>query len=341
MSSSHGGPNSSVAPDATERLAMLEAWLLEKDQTDSHNAYRMEAMFGLSITLSNGNTARLNERLIHLDNMVSQLTREVSKMAESVTVLSGEVAGLKSRLGRAESVDSQSQRPSSHAAEPSVKRTSSAMQEGSRKRNKTSPIETPQSRETHPRDPGNISTPGAWEPNAAIRTPQSEGINSIVHGPSGRLEVRDMTSASAKRQSLDTHGSGHGGSTSRPGPSEGSAVTETPQFEEGRVSSQGVVGELGAIHPSDAGEMVESRPTSKPQFVWPEPLSEPDFGPFGEPVGSFSLEDWPVAAPKPLLPPPPTMLPYAVYHRPRLIVKLRLSAAKLQRLESDGHLRRQ
>lgn len=77
------------------------------------------------------------------------------------------------------------------------------------------------------------------------------------------------------------------------------------------------------------GEMLGSRPTSKAQFVWPEPLSELDFGPFGEPAGSFSLEDWLVAAPKPLMPPPPTMLPSAVYNRPSLVVKLCLSAAKL------------
>lgn len=250
MSYSHGGPNNPVAPDAAERLAMLEAWLLEKGQMDMRNARKLESMVERLIVLSNENTAKLNERLDELDNMVSQLIREVSKMAESVTVLSGEVAGLTNRLSRAESVNSQSQRLSSHAAGPSMKRTSSAMQEEPRKRNRASPTETPQSRETHPHDSGNTSTSGAWKSNAAIRTPQSEMIHSRSNESSNRPDVKDR---------------------------------------------------------SDAGEMLGSRPTSKAQFVWPEPLSEPGFGPFDKPAGSFSLEDGLVAAPKPLMPPPPTM----------------------------------
>lgn len=282
MSSFNVGSNDSVAPDATQRLAMLEAWLVEEDQRDMHNARMLESVFGQVIALSNTNTARLNERLDYLANAVSQLTSEVSKLARATETLGGEVAGLKVRLHQADSVQVQSQWPPEHATDPSAKRTSSTMQEGSRKRNRTSPAELLESRETYPRESGSISTPDAWESSTALRTPRPKEIHSRGDG-----------------------------SSSKSGTNGASAALETPQFDRSCINNQDVVSEPGAAHPSDATEMVRSRQTLKAPFVWPERLTGPEFGPFGEPYGSFPLDDWPIAAPKPLLP-PSHMLPPSV-----------------------------
>lgn len=294
------------------------------------------------IVLFNTNTARLNERLDYLANAVSQLTSEVFKLTRATETLGGEVAELKDRLHQADSVQVQSQRPSEHATEPSAaKCTSSTMQEGSRKRNRTSPAELPESRETYPRGSGSISMPAAWDSSAALWTPQSEKIHDVGDRFPSRPVIRGTTSAIATPKSLITHVPGHGYSTIEPGTNEASAAPETPQSDGSCINNQDVVSEPGAAHPSDATEMVGSRQTSKAPFVWPEPLSEPEFGPFGEPAGSFTLEDWPVAASKPLMTPPSMLLPSVVYrkpvveHRPSLFVKLRLSAAVAQRLTFD------
>lgn len=318
MSSFNGGPNDPVAPDATQKLAMLEAWLAEKDQTDMQYAHRLESVFGQVIALSDTNTARLNERIDYLANAVSQLTSEVFKLARATETLGGEVAGLKNCLHQADSVQVQSQRPTEYATAPSAKRTSSAMQEGSRKRNMTSPADLSQSRKTYPRESGSIRAHAVWDSSTALRTPRLKEIHSRGDG-----------------------------SSSNPGTNKASAAPETPQFDRSCTNSQDVVSEPGVTHPSDAAEMVGSRQTSKAPFVWPERLTEPEFGPFGEPYGSFPLNDGPVAASKPLIPPshmlPPSVVycKPVVYHRPSPVVKLSSSVAGALRLVLDEPSRQQ